>query len=69
VACGELFAASRDVLGVENAGSARRDCFLEEALVQNFHCPVHRRCKHVGGGHRCVVEFVLLLVATFARAG
>jgi hypothetical protein len=48
---GELFAASRDVFGAEDAGSRRQDRLLEEAAIQHLHGAVRRRGEHVVSGH------------------
>lgn len=46
---GELLAASRNVLGVEDAGGGGGDGFLEEAAVQHLHGAVDGRGEHVEG--------------------
>jgi hypothetical protein len=48
---GELLAASRDILGAEDAGRRREDGLLEEAAVQHLHGAVRRRGEHVVRGH------------------
>jgi hypothetical protein len=53
---GEFFSASRDVFGVEDAGSGGGYRLLEEAAVQHLHGAVHRRREHVSRGHGWLLE-------------
>lgn len=48
----QLLAASRDVLGAEDAGGRGGDGLPEEAAVQHLHGAVDRRREHIGGGVR-----------------